>query len=85
MIALVCFVLAVLASPFWSKGRVGRKNAAVQYQLALLGGYRQMPSQRFYTAPMTVRSLDGSREAGQTGQPAASCPMSPASPTCLRL
>jgi hypothetical protein len=37
MIALVCFVLAVLASPFWSKGRVGRKNAAVQYQLALLG------------------------------------------------
>jgi hypothetical protein len=36
MIALVCFILAVLASPLWSMSRVGRKNAAVQYQLALL-------------------------------------------------
>jgi hypothetical protein len=32
MIALVCFI----SSPLWSMSRVGRKNAAVQYQLALL-------------------------------------------------
>ena len=37
MIALVCFVLAVLASPFKSKSRLEAENAALRHQLIVLG------------------------------------------------
>src|SRR4249920_2980060 len=46
MIGLICFVLAVLASPFKSKSRLEAENAALRHQLivsiekALAGSYR---------------------------------------------
>jgi hypothetical protein len=36
MIALICFVLAVLASPFKSKSRLEAENAALRHQLMVL-------------------------------------------------
>jgi len=36
MIALMCFVLAVLAAPFKSKGRLEAENEALRYQLIVL-------------------------------------------------
>jgi hypothetical protein len=36
MIALICFVLAVLASPFKSKSRLEAENAALRHQLIVL-------------------------------------------------
>jgi hypothetical protein len=36
MIALVCFVLAVLASPFKSRSRLEAENAALRHQLIIL-------------------------------------------------
>ena len=36
MIALICFVLAILASPFKSKIRLEAKNATLQHQLIVL-------------------------------------------------
>src|SRR5450631_2959739 len=36
MIALVCFILAVLASPFKSKSRLEAENAALRHQLIVL-------------------------------------------------
>ena len=36
MIALLCFVLAVLAAPFRSKGRLEAENAALRHQLIIL-------------------------------------------------
>ena len=36
MIALVCFVLAVLASPFKSRSRLEAENAALRHQLIVL-------------------------------------------------
>jgi hypothetical protein len=36
MIALLCFVLAVLAAPFKSKSRLEAENAALRYQLIVL-------------------------------------------------
>src|SRR5471030_2875645 len=36
MIALVCFILAVLASPFKSKSRLEAENAALRHQLIIL-------------------------------------------------
>jgi hypothetical protein len=36
MIALICFVLAVLALPFKSKGRLEAENAALRHQLIVL-------------------------------------------------
>jgi hypothetical protein len=36
MIALIWFVLAVLASPFKSKGRLEAENAALRHQLIVL-------------------------------------------------
>jgi hypothetical protein len=36
MIALMCFVLAVLAAPFKSKSRLEAENAALRYQLIVL-------------------------------------------------
>jgi hypothetical protein len=36
MIALICFVLAVLASPFKSNSRLEAENAALRHQLIVL-------------------------------------------------
>jgi hypothetical protein len=36
MIALLCFFLALFASPFKSKGRLEAENAAVRHQLIIL-------------------------------------------------
>jgi hypothetical protein len=36
MIALICFVLALLASPFRSKSRLEAENAVLQHQLTVL-------------------------------------------------
>jgi len=36
MILLICFVLAVLASPFKSKSRLEAKNAVLRHQLIVL-------------------------------------------------
>jgi len=36
MFALLCFVLAVLATPFKSKGRLEAENAALRHQLIVL-------------------------------------------------
>jgi hypothetical protein len=36
MIALLCFVLAILASPFKSKSRLEAENAALRHQLIVL-------------------------------------------------
>jgi hypothetical protein len=36
MIALLCFVLAILAAPFKSKGRLEAENAALRHQLIML-------------------------------------------------
>jgi hypothetical protein len=36
MIALVCFVLAVLASPFKSRSRLEAENTALRHQLIVL-------------------------------------------------
>ncbi len=36
MIALLCFVLGVLASPFKSKSRLEAENAALRHQLIVL-------------------------------------------------
>ena len=41
MIALICFVLAVLVSPFKSKSRLEAENAALRHQLIVLR--RKMP------------------------------------------
>jgi len=41
MIALICFVLAVLASPFKWKSRLEAENAALRHQLIVLR--RKMP------------------------------------------
>jgi hypothetical protein len=36
MIALLCFVLAILAAPFNSKSRLEAENAALRHQLIVL-------------------------------------------------
>ena len=36
MLALICFVLAILASPFKSKSRLEAENAALRHQLIVL-------------------------------------------------
>ena len=36
MVALICFVLAVLASPFKSKSRLEAENAVLRHQLIVL-------------------------------------------------
>src|SRR5260370_27638809 len=38
MVALICFVLAVLASPFKSKSRLEAENAVLRHQLIVLHG-----------------------------------------------
>ena len=47
MIALICFVLAVLASPFKSKSRLEAENAALLHQLIVLR--RKMPGRPWLT------------------------------------
>jgi len=47
MIALICFVLAVLASPFKSKSRLEAENAALRHQLIVLR--RKMPGRPWLT------------------------------------
>jgi hypothetical protein len=47
MIALICFVLAVLASPFKSKSRLEAENAALRHQLIVLR--RKMPDRPWLT------------------------------------
>ena len=37
MIAVLCFVLAVLAAPFKSKSRLEAENAALRHQLIVCG------------------------------------------------
>jgi hypothetical protein len=41
MIALLCFVMAVLAAPFKSKSRLEAENAALRHQLIVLRRKRQ--------------------------------------------
>jgi hypothetical protein len=36
MIALLCFILAILTAPFKSKSRLEAENAALRYQLIVL-------------------------------------------------
>src|SRR6266566_1478075 len=47
MIGLLCFVLAVLASPFKSKSRLEAENAALRHQLIVLR--RKMPGRPWLT------------------------------------
>ena len=47
MIALICFVLAMLASPFKSKSRLEAENAALRHQLIVLR--RKMPGRPWLT------------------------------------
>jgi hypothetical protein len=47
MIALICFVLAVLASPFKSKSRLEAENATLRHQLIVLR--RRMPGRPWLT------------------------------------
>src|SRR5258705_4775489 len=47
MIALICFVLAMLASPFKSKCRLEAENAALRHQLVVLR--RKMPGRPWLT------------------------------------
>src|ERR1700687_4940123 len=47
MIALICFVLAVLASPFKSKSRLEAENARLRHQLIVLR--RKMPGRPWLT------------------------------------
>jgi hypothetical protein len=43
MIALLCFVVAVLVSPFKSKNRLEAENAALRHQLVVLQRKMQAP------------------------------------------
>src|SRR6266446_9959700 len=47
MIGLLCFVLAVLASPFKSKSRLEAENAVLRHQLIVLR--RKMPGRPWLT------------------------------------
>ena len=47
MFALICFVLAVLGSPFKSKSRLEAENAALRHQLIVLR--RKMPGRPWLT------------------------------------
>ena len=57
MIALLCFVLAVLAAPFKSKSRLEAENAALRHQLIVLrrkmqGRVRLTNSDRWFLAQL---------------------------------
>src|SRR5271170_2097509 len=59
MIALLCFVLAILLAPFKSKGRLEAENAALRHQLIVLrrkkhGRVRLTNNDRLYLAVLLV-------------------------------
>jgi hypothetical protein len=60
MVALICFVLAVLASPFKSKSRLEAENAVLRHQLIVL--QRKSPSyeqrSRVLHSDVSLVSLD---------------------------
>jgi hypothetical protein len=64
MFALLCFVLAVLASPFKSKSRLEAENAALRHQLIVLqrkvrGRPRLTNSdRRFFVKAVSMVSID---------------------------
>src|SRR6516165_3741501 len=66
MIALLWFVLAILASPFKSKSRLGAENAALRRQLIVLRRNVHAGS----GSPITIgyslcSSIDGSHRSGR--------------------
>jgi hypothetical protein len=63
MIALLCFLLAVLAAPFKSKSRLEAENAALRHQLIVLrrkvqGRVRLTNNDRWLCVPKTVSGDD---------------------------
>jgi hypothetical protein len=44
MIALLCFVLAVLVSPFKSKSQLEAENAALRHQVVVFGIHPKLPA-----------------------------------------
>ena len=65
MVALVCFVLAVLTSPFKSKSRLEAENAALRHQLVVLrrklkGRARLTNSDRWFFVQLSLVSIDPS-------------------------
>jgi hypothetical protein len=56
MIALLCFFLAVLVSPFKSKGRLEAENAAVRHQMVVL---RRMVHRRVARQFLGRSAVDG--------------------------
>jgi hypothetical protein len=60
MIALLCFLLIVLAAPFKSKGRLEAENAALRHQLIVLrrkmqGRARLPAADRSVASPIRVK------------------------------
>jgi hypothetical protein len=71
MIAFICFVLAVLTSPFKSKSRLDAENAVLRHQLIVLrrrGRARAQPTNR----PPVPRPDVSTRAGGTMGPEPAS-------------
>ena len=79
MIALLCFVLAVLAAPFKSKSRLEAENAALRHQLIVLrrkmqGRVRLTNSDRWFLIqlyrwfPSVLKVITIVRLAGNLGR-----------------
>ena len=61
MIALLCFVMAILAAPFKSKSRLEAENAALRHQLIVLR--RKVPnSDRSFFVSMVPVDLECSND-----------------------
>jgi hypothetical protein len=86
MVALICFVLTVLASPFKSKSRLEAENAALRHQLIVLRRKAKGPGPTFEQRSLVLRPAlppvpvdpggphpDSPRDAGEL----ASGPLSP--------
>jgi hypothetical protein len=63
MFALLCFVLAVLASPFKSKSRLEAENVALRHQLIVLrrkmqGRVRLTNNHRWFFIQLSMVSVD---------------------------
>jgi hypothetical protein len=56
MVALICFVLAVLASPFKSKSRLEAENAVLRHQLIVLQGKGERQSPPYEQRSLVLRS-----------------------------
>jgi hypothetical protein len=74
MIGLLCFVLAVLASPFKSKLRLEAENAVLRHQLIVLrrrlhGRVRLTNHDRWFRVLAALRKRDGETVVGE-GSPA---------------